>query len=735
MKKTIKQKVFEKSYVKHLEHSGDRKFFASCFELKEDVFTLREGLSKAELKKLKLLFKDIKNNRKGGVKLVPLFFAAAVAAALVIFFTVFANPLLERAMEMGLEAAFEAKSDVDDFRLNLIRFRISIGGITVANRDSPMQNLFQMSRTVISLKSGAVLRGKIYIEEIRADSIRFGTARTVSGALPEKPPKVKKEKPKSDAPPLVDLQNFDAMALLDREYSKLNTPLLYDKSIAAYNETLAKWQGQVDLASSRADELKVAAQPLLSLNVNNIRDIETITRTVQDISTMVTTVQTAADDAAKMVSGIEDDINTARNLEQSARTALTDDINHLKSYINLGSGAAFSALEPSIREVLSDSADQYLDYGLRALEIIEKLKAQVPAQAAASASTQVVAKALGSAPAPVQAAAQAATQAIVNAAAQPKTAKPKKVVFKGRDVNFPTRTYPAFYLGVLASDFTLDTWNWAFDLRDISSNPDLTNRPVSLTLGLKEDGGSLKREVAFKGSADFRTTAQERFSAGINGKGFPVSLGNQLSQAGINGFTGNTAFSMNLSGRTDGGAAGGGDVSITQARVVDPEGTLAQAVADAVEEAGSVDLGIQYTHAPDRNDEFKITTNINELINRAVRNMVNAYAKKAMDEVERVLRERIADYIDGRFVSKEEMDTVFKAARGDKAAVDQLKNTLANKKTEFEQKLKTAADQAVQQAKDEAVKQGQEALQDVLQGKQPSIKPPSLPGGLKLPGR
>jgi hypothetical protein len=55
------------------------------------------------------------------------------------------------------------------------------------------------------------------------------------------------------------------------------------------------------------------------------------------------------------------DINTARSLEQNARTAITGDIDPLKSYINLGSGSAFAALEPFIREVLSDTGEMYFD--------------------------------------------------------------------------------------------------------------------------------------------------------------------------------------------------------------------------------------------------------------------------------------------------------------------------------------------------------------------------------------
>jgi hypothetical protein len=393
-------------------------------------------------------------------------------------------------------------------------------------------------------------------------------------------------------------------------------------------------------------------------------------------------------------------------LEQNARTAITDDINHLKSYINLEGGAAFAAFEPFIRDMLSDTAEEYLDYGLVALEVFGKLKEQ--------------------------------------AAAKPKTEKPKKeakVAFKGRDVIFPLRAYPQFYLGILASDFTLDSWNWAFDLRDVSSNPDLTGKPVSLTLGLTEEGGSLQRKVGFKGSADFRTNPTERFNAALNGSGFPISMGDKLSKVGINGFQGSTAFAVNMSGRTDGGFSTGGDVEISQPRLVDPKGTIAEATDMAIQQAGHIDLGIQYNHWINQKDEFKITTNLAELLAQALKNAVQAYAQKAMDEIERVLRERIAQYIDGKFASKEDVDALFKIARGDMAAVDTLRSSLNNKKNEFEQRVKNMANEAVQQAKDEATQQGQQAAQDLIQGNQPNLQTPTLPslpssggGGIRLPG-
>ncbi|MCL2761879.1 MAG: hypothetical protein FWD36_01550 [Treponema sp.] len=743
-RKPIKEKVFQKRYLKLLEQRDDREWFESQFELQEGKYCIRAGVDKNGAKRLKKLYGVIQKNRKGSIRMAPLVLTGIVIGGIVLFFAVFANPLLTFALEKGLEAAFEAKADVNRLRLSAIKFEIAIESITVANRDKPMTNLFEMGKTRIKLKPEAVLMGKVYIEEIRADSLRFGTPRTVSGAIPRRPPKPPKEKPpKSDSPPFIDLQNFDAMALLNQEFEKLNTPKLYDNAINAYNETAEKWKGQVDSAMGKADELKATAQPLLGFNVNsinvNVRDPASIQATVSEIQTMVndvnamvSTVQTAADEAAGMVKGIEADINMARSLEQNARNAITGDVNYLKSLIDLDGGAAFAILEPIIRDMLSDTAEMYLDYGLMALEVFEKLRAE--------------------------------------AAAKPKTEKPvkePKVVFKGRDVVFPTKAYPAFYLGRLESDFTIQDWNWDFNLENISSNPDYVNHrplvsntnkqpvnpnnPILFTLGVTEETG-LQRQIAFNGNADFKTAAADRFNARVDGSGFPLSLGDALSSIGIGGLYGETAFDVNFIGKTDGGISGGGSMKILEATLANPQGTVAEALDIAVREAGNVNLGVQYTHHPDARDEFKITSNIAELMAQALKRLAGVYAEKAMDEIERALRERISQYIDGKFVAQEDLDNLLKLARGDLAALDDLKGTLNNKRSELEGKArgvtdqaKAIAEQAAQQAKDELARQGQQAAQDLMQGQTPSLQAPTpniptpsappTPSVPRIPGR
>jgi len=679
LRKPLKKNKLDKKFAKYIEHPQDKQFLYSCFELKDDIYTIRGDLTKDDVKKLKGLLKVVKDNKKGPVKLIPIIFAASITAAVILFFAILANPLLERAMELGLEAAFEAKSDVDNLRLSLVPLRIAIGGITVANRDKPMTNLFQLGKTEINIKTNAILRGKVYISKIEASTIRFGTERKVSGALPGKPPREKKEKvekEKSDEPPLVDLKNFDAMALLNQEFDKLSTPKLYDEAISFYDETSAKYKAQVESSTAKVNELRSVTEPLLKINVNDMRDPQTIRNTIEKITTAVNSVQSAANDVTTIANGIESDINKARRMEANARNALASDINHLKSYIDPNSGAAFAAVEPFIRDALSGAANQYLDYGIMALKVLDELKAQ-------SANKKPAEK-------------------------KEKKEKPKKepkVVFKGRDVIFPTVTYPAFYLGQLKSDFTIDTWNWAFDLQNISSDPDLTYKlekkpAITLYFGAKEETGSM-RNVTFDGKADIRTESQELYNALVAGKGFPVSLGEQLSGLGVGGLKGTSEFTVKMTGQPNGGFTSDGDIRINQAALVNPNGTIAEAIDVAIRQAGNINLGMQYIHKINQNDEFKITSNIAELFAKALRSIAEAYVKKAMDELEKALRQKIDQYIDGRFVSKEDVDTLLRIVRGDKSAVDQMKNNLNAKKDEFERKLKDLAkDTATQAVKD-----------------------------------
>ena len=711
-KKSINHEDIEKQYLRYIEHDSDKSFIRSAYTEQDSFLVIRTDFEKEDIKRLKTLMKAIKKNRKGAINVLPIAVIAILAAGVVYFFTVMLNPLLQNAMETGLESVFEAKVNAANFRMDIFNFSITMDGLTIADRDSPMQNLIQFNKLAIRLKSEAVLRGKIYIEEIRADAIRFATPRTVSGALPGKPPKVQKEKDKIEIPVLVDLQNFDAMALLNREYEKLRTPKLYDDAINAYNAASAKWNGQIDIAKRRYNDLESRARPFLALNINDYRTldqqtIEKIRDTINEINALVNSVQEAGNEVGAMVTGVQQDLQTAVALEQNARNMLTTDLAYLKSFLDLSSGPAVEIVESIIQDILTGTAYTYLAYGERALEVLEKVK-------------EMQAK-------------------------LPKNDKPvkiKEVKFQGRDVIFPVYQYPQFYMGVLATDvYTPGNWHWNFDLRGVSSDPDLSGTPVNLLLSMDEGGNG--RKAGFKGMADFRTRASQLFNTELSGSGFSVSLGDQLSAAGIGGYTGNASFTVNLAGFSTAGFSGSGSVSLLQSKLIEPANTLAQAVDEAIRGVSAIDLGVKFENAAAGNT-FNVNTNIGDLVLTALKNTAARYIKQAEDEIEKILREKISSYVDESIVSKEELDMIFAAVRGDKAAVDLLKNSLDNKKNEFEQRLRAAADEAIRQATEEvqrqveqyaedAQRQGEQAVQDILQGNTPTINLPSAPSLPSIP--
>ncbi|MDR2767944.1 MAG: hypothetical protein LBB82_06420 [Treponema sp.] len=672
--KSLIEKRFKSRLLKFIEQPDDREFLTSCYTVNEGVYTIRDDLDDKTIKKLKVLAKAIKINRKGPAKLLPIMALAVIIAGGIFFFTVMLDPLLSRFLRQGLEEVFEARCDVRGFHLGLLRFRIGIASLTVADRDEPMRNLFETGRLEIRLRPQAVLRGKVYIEELRADGLEFGTPRTVSGALPRFAARIAARKAAPPAPPLVDLAKFDAMGLLNAEYDKLQSPKAYDEAVKLYTEAKERWEAQYRSATAKVAELKTQGQALVNTRMADLKTPQEVTEFIVSVNAMIKSVESAKQEVDAIVNGVQNDVGTAQDLERKARAAFEADLAHLKDYLDLSSGSAFKALEPSIMAMLSDQAIGYINSGRRALEALEKIKA-------------------------------------LQAAIPKSEPKPELVTFKGRDVHFPTPAYPVFYLGVAASDFTLKNWNYGFELRSISSSPDISGRPAELDLSVSEQDGN-RRTVRLASMADFRTGARQYFSVRVDGDHFPLDIKNRLKQVGIGGFTGDLAFSANLSGGRGGAAAGGGGLVVNRPHLSDPSGTIAELVAEVMSDFDSLSLGIQYEHPAQGDDVFTMTSNIADLLKAALERTVRMYLARAQEAIEKALRERIDQFLDGRWVSKEEVDLIFAAAKGDKGAVDSLKNALDEKKAEAENRARGALDDAKAKAEDSA----KNALQNLLSG-------------------
>lgn len=690
-KKPLPAAQFEKRITRYIEQPADQEFLRSCFTLKTEggagFYVLKKEIDAKGAARLAALAKAIKANRVWPVKALPLAVCAIAVTGAVFFFTVLMNPLLERALESGLESAFEARADVDRFRLNLLRFRVSIAAVTVANKEHPMENLFELSRVEFRLLPQAVLRGKIYIEEIRADGLKFGTPRKTSGALARfaaDSAAAQKKAAKASEPPLVNLADFDAKALLDRERDKMRSFAAYDEAISLYTTTEAQWKERVDSARTRTAELQNAAKPFMELNLNNmdIRNPETLQRLlklIDDAKKAREAVQNATNEASSIVDGVNTSVKSALDLKKSAENAVKDDLARLKSYIDVGNGGYHQILDPILEEVLSTQAQNYLDYGKTALSALNKIKS-------------------------------------LQAALPKKEKKPREAAFKGRDVPFPTPRYPFFYLGILATDVTVEGWKNSFDLRNVSSEPELIDAPVTLALRLNEEGGA-RRTARFDGTAELRSSKPELFDARVEAENFPVRLDAGIEPLGLSGFSGSAAVTVNAAGAKTGDWNTRAGISVHEPRIDRAEGIVAGAIDEAVREAGIVTIAARFEHSGGSN-AVDLETNIGELIMNALKKTAQAYIGKAVALLEAELKTRLTPYLEKVNLGQAEFDALARAARGDKSALDSLSRTLNDKIAGMEQKAKSAAEgkanAAVDSAKDKAASAASSTINNIF---------------------
>ncbi|NLJ46897.1 MAG: hypothetical protein GX430_10080 [Treponema sp.] len=590
--------------------------------------------------------KQAKANR-GYVKAGPLAGLVLVIVGLAVFGIFFMNPLLERGAEAGLEAAFGARATVEGLRFRPFRMRLSVDSVAVADAASPMTDLFRTGRLELRLSPSAALRGKVYIEEASAATIELGVPRSTSGALPGavEPTRVKPSPP--EIPALVDWEAFDAKALLEREKAKLAAPAAYEAAGKAYTEAVERWKGRRETSYAAVERARASSKAALAIDVKTIRTAGEAAQALAVVKAAAGDVQSVGAEAKAVAEGIRRDAATLDRLAADARAAADRDAAYLKSLVTPGSGAARAALEPALRSLLTDKGETWLYYSGRFLEAAARLKASGGGAAGAD-------KAGG------------------------------KPAFRGRDVVFPGAAFPRFRLGLLASSFKAGDAAWYVEVREVSTEPDLVPAPSSLKIEIRR-GGSLVRADA---RADLRESGGGTWEASLSAAHLPMDLGDALAGAGLSGFSGT------LEGAAEVRGAGGSFSAVLDAEILDPavarpSGTLGKAAADALRDAGAVNLRAEYRAVPGGKDSFVLRTDLDRIIAGAVDAAGRRYAAQASRELDAALRRYIDGELEGKLAPKKDFDSLSKGAEGDAASAASLEKSLDGKRAEIEARSKS----------------------------------------------
>lgn len=95
-----------------------------------------------------------------------------------------ADPIVRYLLLVNLQTEVGAKVSISRISSDLADGKIYLRDLSVADPDSPMENLFQSDLTYLKFSQNALFDRQFVVEQARTSHVRFGAPRTQSGALP-----------------------------------------------------------------------------------------------------------------------------------------------------------------------------------------------------------------------------------------------------------------------------------------------------------------------------------------------------------------------------------------------------------------------------------------------------------------------------------------------------------------------------------------------------------------------
>ncbi|MFI5279335.1 MAG: TIGR03545 family protein [Gemmatimonadales bacterium] len=110
------------------------------------------------------------------------------AGVVVLLWVLFVDHVIRRSIEWVGTELVGAKVELASARLRLAHADIVLKGLQVTDPQQPMRNLVEAPEIIADLDGRALLQAKVVVETLAVRGVKFGTARTVSGAIAKPSP-------------------------------------------------------------------------------------------------------------------------------------------------------------------------------------------------------------------------------------------------------------------------------------------------------------------------------------------------------------------------------------------------------------------------------------------------------------------------------------------------------------------------------------------------------------------
>jgi uncharacterized protein (TIGR03545 family) len=667
--KLFRSPLPEKKYRKRIEAriflENDRRFLREITTVSEDgKITLSRELTDAEAKRLGTLVKQAKKNR-GAVRRGKLAILLAIAASVLAFNLLFRNMIAERTAEQLLERVFEAESEITGMNFRPLAGTIAFDSLVVADRASPMTNLFELSNGRLGVDLWQAFQGSIVINDLTVSGLAFSTSREQSGALPERgtrtAPSIRPPAERFSLDTLGLPETLDPQLFLEQNLELLRTPERTEAFVEQSERFVS--QSRDTIAQSREQTIE----------------------TFEELSQFARTDFTAVENPQRALELYNRSTSLLAETDEAVRNVQTQ-ISELQSQT-----AALLAEGQALPAVVSEDFERLVD-------LIPDMRVDGP-QFLRGLVEPVVRDALGNWYGRIA----TGYEYFQRVQALREGREPRGFQRNSTVVHYETTRYPVFLLEQAFFSSTGATELEA-TLQQVSSDQSINNSPTLLDYQMVRDGST----TSIGALLDLREEADVNLALTLSADSVPVVITEGIGAIGFERFTGEASIDVayQSGSRTEGTAlievaepAFSSSAELSQ---------IGRFVDEVVRQSGTVVIRVSYTI--DEQGVLSLagtSTNLDQAFAGAIQQQIDA----TIAEFQRELDAALQSLLEGDLQSvSAQLDRVVAIEQ----SAEQLLQQAAESR-ELAQSVVRRAEEAVASLRQEAEQQVQDAVEDEVE--------------------
>ncbi|MBN2534744.1 MAG: TIGR03545 family protein [Spirochaetales bacterium] len=662
--KQYKETVFNKKILFRTFTEKDREYLLSVFhKSEENVYSIKQDLSREDIKQLHAIAKSIKKNT-GVVTKGKLIVFLVIILSVSLFYILFKDILLADALKAGLTSIFQAKSEVAGLSFDIFNAKIALSSCAVGDSTKPLQNLVQLGKTEVDLNMTELLKGKFVVTNIECQDIQFGTKRTNSARLDGYvPPAEQKDREEAGEGFALDIKGVDTDAIINEQMENLKSPGQIKEINDTIKELTTRWSGTIETYEKDINKLGKSVDSVKKINIKNIK-------TIQDAQKAYSTIETVTKDLKKLKSVVDESTKEFGNDMEKVKTeakliteSIANDYEFLLSFVKTpekGVGKIFSSIA---EDFLKNNLGDFYSYGMKGIDVIKNLDVEKKEKSE-------------------------------------KDGKKKVIPGKGYKLQFPGKTYPNFLIE--NASFSIgDTAGTSFfkaRVQDVSSSQELTGKPSSVNVIFKEG----TRDISFDGFVDIRKASEEILSLSFSMNDYPLDVEKGLGLLGIEKLKADAAFFTDFAILRENKTCGSLSVSLKNItlELIDESNEISKNILQILTTADNVYINAGYSFREDGSLELSVESNIDKLIADRVGKMIEELAGEGKTRLKKELDFRLDSLLKENKALYTSFTDLESLLDGNTDDIKGFTSTIDKKRKEVEAKLKEIQKQAGEKAKD-----------------------------------